>query len=137
VDDHASALEVVLQSGRPGAKYNIGGNAERRNIDVVRTICSVLDALRPRTDGSPYSDLIRFVPDRPGHDFRYAIDTSHIGAELGWRPSISFDDGIRATVEWYLANEAWWRPIRDGAYSGERLGLLAGARSMAGAGAGR
>lgn len=123
VEDHAEALELVLGSGRPGATYNIGGNAERRNIDVVKTICATLDELQPRAQGTSYAELIHFVTDRPGHDFRYAVDTNLIARELGWQASRTFETGIRETVEWYLSNEAWWGPLRNKIYSGERLGL--------------
>ena len=121
VDDHAKAITLVFRKGRPGETYNIGGRNERTNIDVVRTICEILDGLRPRAVGT-YSDLIQFVPDRPGHDWRYAIDASKLENELGWQAAENFETGIRKTVEWYLTNEWWWRPIREAKYSGERLG---------------
>jgi dTDP-glucose 4,6-dehydratase len=124
VDDHAAALELVLRAGRPGERYNIGGNAERRNIDVVRGICDALDTLYPRPDQMPREQLIDFVEDRPGHDFRYAVDTTRIATELGWRPSRSFETGIKDTVEWYIANEAWWRPSQSNSDAGRRLGLI-------------
>jgi dTDP-glucose 4,6-dehydratase len=122
VEDHARALLTVNESGRPGETYNVGGHNERTNLDVVKTICSILDELRPREDGSSYASLIKFVYDRPGHDLRYAIDPSKITNELGWKPRENFDTGIRKTVQWYLDNEWWWRPIREGRYSGDRLG---------------
>ncbi len=122
VDDHARALQVVLENGRPGETYNIGGGAERRNIDVVRTVCASLDRKHPRADGRPYAEQVVFVADRPGHDARYAIDASKIGEELGWTPSVSFEEGIDRTVDWYLANPDWWRPILDERYGAERLG---------------
>jgi dTDP-glucose 4,6-dehydratase len=123
VDDHVRALTTVFERGIPGQTYNIGGDAERRNIDVVRRICAVLDTLRPRDGGKHYADLISFVADRPGHDARYAIDASKIRAELGWSPEQSFDAGIEATVKWYLENEDWWEDILAQNYKGERLGL--------------
>ncbi|MBJ7535082.1 dTDP-glucose 4,6-dehydratase [Rhodomicrobium vannielii ATCC 17100] len=123
IDDHVRALTTVFERGIPGQTYNIGGDAERRNIDVVRRICAVLDTLRPRDGGKHYADLISFVADRPGHDARYAIDASKIRAGLGWSPEQSFDAGIEATVKWYLENEDWWGDILAQNYKGERLGL--------------
>jgi dTDP-glucose 4,6-dehydratase len=122
VDDHARALIAVATRGRPGASYAVGGDAERANIDIVRAICAIMDRLRPRTNGRPHADLIAFVEDRPGHDLRYAIDATRARNELGWRPRETLDSGLEKTVAWFLANEAWWRPIRDGRYSGTRLG---------------
>ena len=124
VDDHARALHIILEQGVPGETYLIGGHEERRNIDVVRTICAILDEVQP--EGAPHEELVRFVTDRPGHDARYAIDASRITRELGWRPQVSFEEGLRRTVDWYLANEAWWRRVQSGAYRGERLGLRLG-----------
>jgi dTDP-glucose 4,6-dehydratase len=121
VEDHARALRLVLERGRVGQGYNVGARSERRNIDVVRFICGVLDELRP--GGAPHEQLIRFVKDRPGHDQRYGIDPSKIERELGWRPLETFESGLRKTVEWYLGQEAWWRPILNGSYNGERLGV--------------
>ena len=121
VEDHARALHLVATRGRIGAKYNIGGRNERRNIDIVRTICALLDERTPKA--RPHADLIRFVADRPGHDARYAIDASRIESELGWRARETFESGIVKTVDWYLANEWWWRPLRERVYAGERLGL--------------
>ncbi len=121
VDDHARALELVLTKGRVGESYNVGGNAERTNLTVVETICDLLDERRPLNDGKR-RDLIAFVTDRPGHDRRYAIDASKIGAELGWQPQQTFESGLAATIDWYLANDWWWEPIRSGRYAGERLG---------------
>ena len=121
VDDHARALQLVATKGVPGQSYNVGGNSERSNLVVVETICDVLDQTKPRPSGS-YRDLITFVSDRPGHDRRYAIDASKIGRELGWQPSETFESGLAKTVRWYLDNDWWWKPIRDGKYAGERLG---------------
>ena len=123
VDDHADALISIMARGRIGDTYAISGRTERRNIDVVESICSVLDELRPRADGARYRELIRFVADRPGHDLRYAIDAAKIERELSWRPSESFESGLRKTVEWYLDNTAWLDRVRNGSYRGERLGL--------------
>jgi dTDP-glucose 4,6-dehydratase len=123
VEDHARALDLIATRGRPGEKYNVGGRNERRNIDVVRTICALMDEMRPTTSGS-HAELIRYVTDRPGHDARYAIDATKLETELGWKAQENFESGIRATVAWYLANEWWWKPLRDGVYSGERLGVL-------------
>lgn len=120
VEDHARALDLIVATGRPGETYNVGGRNERRNIDVVRRICAVLDELAP-TD-RPREELITFVTDRPGHDARYAIDATRLETELGWRALEDFDSGIEKTVRWYLENEWWWRPLRD-KYDGGRLGL--------------
>ena len=121
VEDHARALWLIDRKGKVGETYNIGGRNERTNLQVVRAICSILDELRPKSSGS-YSDQITFVSDRPGHDLRYAIDADKLRRELGWEPREDFDSGLRLTVKWYLENEWWWRPIREGKYSGERLG---------------
>jgi len=121
VEDHARALRAVLVDGTPGETYNIGGDCERRNIDVVRSICAVLDELRPDPIG-PRERLIDFTTDRPAHDFRYAIDAGKVRRELGWSPVETFDTGIRKTVEWYLANTGWTERVMSGAYRGERLG---------------
>ncbi len=121
VEDHARALRLVLERGRVGESYNIGGSCEKRNIEVVHALCDLLDALAPAA--VPRRQLIRFVADRPGHDKRYAIDAAKIAAELGWRPAESFASGLEKTVAWYLANRPWWQAIRDGSYQGERLGL--------------
>ena len=131
VDDHARALEVVLKSGGPGESYNVGGNAERTNLDVVQSICTLLDQKSPRQDGKSYADLIAFVSDRPGHDRRYAIDASKANAELGWKALESFETGLAKTVDWYLENEWWWRPLRTDRYSGERLGDRSGGSDSA------
>ncbi|WP_128514859.1 dTDP-glucose 4,6-dehydratase [Tabrizicola thermarum] len=120
VEDHADALLLVLEKGRIGRSYNIGGENERRNIDLVRTICALLDEMAPKA--TPYADQITFVTDRPGHDARYAIDPTRIREELGWRPSVTVEEGLRRTVRWYLDNEAWWRPLLNRQGVGERLG---------------
>ena len=121
VEDHARALTTVLDKGRPGETYNIGGSAERTNLSVVEAICDTLDDLRPRS-GASYRQLITFVADRPGHDRRYAIDATKLRRDLGWVPLESFETGIRRTVRWFLDNEAWWKAIGN-RYSGERLGV--------------
>ena len=120
VEDHADALLCVLEKGQLGRSYNIGGENEAKNIDLVRTICAHMDELHPQ--GAPHADLITFVTDRPGHDRRYAIDPTRIRDELGWRPSVTVEEGLRRTVEWYLANEDWWRPLLDRDGVGKRLG---------------
>ncbi|MFM6949718.1 MAG: dTDP-glucose 4,6-dehydratase [Novosphingobium sp.] len=126
VEDHARALRRVFEAGVPGETYNIGGNSERRNIEVVQAICAALDARRPRADGQSYASLITYVTDRPGHDQRYAIDASKIARELGWAPEVRFEDGIARTVDWYLSRKDWWEPILQGRYATERLGSGAG-----------
>jgi dTDP-glucose 4,6-dehydratase len=123
VEDHARALLRILTRGRLGESYNVGGRAERRNIEVVRSICAILDALSPRADGMPHATAITFVTDRPGHDFRYAIDAAKIERELGWKPQESFESGLHKTVAWYLDNQEWWQDILSGRYAGTRLGL--------------
>ncbi|MCV2446863.1 dTDP-glucose 4,6-dehydratase [Paracoccus sp. DMF] len=120
VEDHADALLLVLEKGALGESYNIGGENEARNIDLVRTICAEMDRLRP--DAAPHERLISFVTDRPGHDRRYAIDPTRIRTELGWRPSVTVAEGLARTVEWYLANEDWWRPLLTRQGVGQRLG---------------
>jgi dTDP-glucose 4,6-dehydratase len=124
VEDHADALLLAVQKGAPGRSYNIGGENERSNLDLVRTLCRILDAKRPK-DGGSYADQITFVADRPGHDARYAIDPTRIRTELGWRPSVTVEEGLEKTVDWYLANEAWWRPLQSRAGVGTRLGVSA------------
>jgi len=126
VEDHARALYQVVSQGKPGETYNIGGHNERRNIEVVETICSLLEELaaeRKPAGLAHFRDLITYVTDRPGHDLRYAIDASKIAHELGWKPQETFESGMRKTVAWYLANSSWWQAILDGHYQGERLGL--------------
>ncbi|WP_175421597.1 dTDP-glucose 4,6-dehydratase [Hafnia alvei] len=125
VEDHARALYRVVTEGAIGETYNIGGHNERKNIDVVKTVCTLLEELVPnKPEGvEHYADLITYVTDRPGHDMRYAIDAAKIERELGWRPQETFESGIRKTVQWYLANESWWKRVQDGSYAGERLGL--------------
>lgn len=125
VEDHADALLTVLQKGQVGRSYNIGGENERSNLQLVETLCAILDRLSPRADGKGYAGQITFVTDRPGHDARYAIDPSRIRDELGWRPSVTVEQGLEKTVQWYLDNESWWRALqtRDGV--GQRLGIKA------------
>jgi dTDP-glucose 4,6-dehydratase len=121
VDDHARALCLVLEQGQVGETYNIGGHNEKTNLEVVQTLCHILDEMRPTS--APHNQLITFVTDRPGHDLRYAIDASKIQKTLGWQPLETFDTGLRKTVQWYLDNRDWWQRVRDGRYRGERLGL--------------
>jgi dTDP-glucose 4,6-dehydratase len=123
VEDHARALEAVLRGGRPGQTYNVGGRNERTNLQVVETICDLLDTLHPAA--KPHRRLISFVTDRPGHDHRYAIDATKLETELQWRAAETFQTGIEKTVRWYLDNQTWWGPLRSGVYAGERLGLVA------------
>ncbi len=124
VDDHARALCLVLERGRIGETYNIGGHQEKTNLEVVHELCHLLDEIVPHSPYKPHQQLIHFVTDRPGHDLRYAIDAHKIQAELGWYPQETFASGLRKTVEWYLQNPDWWQRIRDGRYRGERLGLI-------------
>ena len=126
VEDHARALDLIVEKGRIGETYNVGGRNERRNIDVVRRICTVLDRLAPAN--RPREELITFVTDRPGHDARYAIDASKLEDELGWRAQEDFDSGIEKTVSWYLDNDWWWQPLRE-RYAGQRLGLVEGKKA--------
>ena len=121
VEDHADALLLVLEKGELGRSYNIGGENERTNLELVKTLCEILDRLQPRGGGS-YADLITFVTDRPGHDARYAIDPSRIRSELGWRPSVTVEEGLEKTVQWYLQNENWWKPLLERSGVGQRLG---------------
>lgn len=122
VQDHAAALITVLETGTPGETYNIGGNSEQRNIDLVHALCEIMDELRPRSSGGKHADLIQFVTDRPGHDFRYAIDAGKIQRELGWAPQHTLEESLRETVQWYLDNRNWWQNILDGNYQLQRLG---------------
>ncbi len=122
VEDHVRALQAVFERGEPGRTYNVGGHNERQNIEVVKTLCAILDDRRPRADGKSYAEQMTSVADRPGHDKRYAIDASRIGDELGWAPAETFETGIAKTVEWYLANEDWWRPL-VAAKASERRGV--------------
>jgi dTDP-glucose 4,6-dehydratase len=123
VEDHVDALMLVAEHGAPGRSYNVGGNNEWTNIDVVKAVCTLLDELAPNPAIGKHERLISFVHDRPGHDLRYAIDASRIKRELGWRPRETMTTGLRKTVQWYLDNRAWWERIRSGVYRGERLGV--------------
>ncbi|KNC92966.1 dTDP-glucose 4,6-dehydratase [Trabulsiella odontotermitis] len=125
VEDHARALYLVVTTGKIGETYNIGGHNERKNLQVVETVCDLLEELAPQKPQGidRYRSLITFVTDRPGHDLRYAIDAAKIARELGWTPRETFESGMRKTVQWYLSNESWWRQVQDGSYQGERLGL--------------
>jgi len=122
VEDHVRALQLVFEQAKPGSTFNVGGRNERTNLQVVQTICAALDEQMPRNDGKSYADQIEFVADRPGHDRRYAIDSTKIQNELGWEPLTSFEDGICQTVEWYLANRQWWEPLLSERYDTTRLG---------------
>ena len=125
VQDHCAAIRRVLEAGRVGETYNVGGDAERQNIEVVKAICALLDARRRRADGLPRESQITFVKDRPGHDRRYAIDASKLQRELGWAPSVGFEQGLAATVDWYLDNPGWVARVLDGSYRLERIGTEA------------
>ena len=125
VTDHCAAIRAVLEKGRPGETYNVGGDAERQNIEVVKAICDLLDQRRPREDGKPRASQITYVTDRPGHDRRYAIDASKLQGELGWKPQYTFEKGIARTVDWYLQNQAWVKRVLDGSYRLERIGAAA------------
>jgi dTDP-glucose 4,6-dehydratase len=122
VDDHARALRLVLEKGKNGETYNIGGHNEKTNLEVVKTICGLLDKLVPESVHIPHESLITYVADRPGHDLRYAIDADKIATELGWTPEETFASGIEKTVRWYLANPEWCQHVQDGSYQRERLG---------------
>ncbi len=124
VDDHARALFAIVTKGTPGERYVVGGRNEKSNLEVVHTICELLDEMAPREDGASHTAAINFVEDRPGHDYRYAIDPQKIEFELGWKAEETFTTGLKKTVAWYLENEQWWLPLRLKSYSGERLGLL-------------
>ncbi|MBI3949437.1 MAG: dTDP-glucose 4,6-dehydratase [Acidobacteria bacterium] len=123
VEDHTRALRLVVSRGQVRSTYNIGGHNERTNLQVVQTVCEILDELAPSRQVARHADLITFVTDRPGHDYRYAIDATKIQRELGWSPRETFESGLRKTVQWYLENQAWWQRVLDGSYRGERLGL--------------
>jgi dTDP-glucose 4,6-dehydratase len=123
VADHCRALDLVIRYGQPGRTYNVGGHNERTNLEVVRAVCDILDDLRPRSDGGSHRDLIEFVPDRPGHDLRYAIEADRVRSELGWDATRDFDSGLRETVEWYLDHQDWCEEVMRDRYAGERLGL--------------
>lgn len=122
VDDHTQALRLIMEKGKPGEQYHVGGRNEQTNLQVVKGICTLMDEFHP--EGAPHEQLITYVEDRPGHDQRYAIDAAKLENELGWRARHSFDTGLRKTVQWYLENEAWWNPLQDKVYKRERLGLL-------------
>ena len=130
VHDHCDAIELVLQSGKPGDVYSIGGNAEHTNLEVIHALCGLLDQKKPRQDGQIHADLISSVSDRPGHDRRYAIDFSKLNNELGWHPKVDFKTGLEMTIDWYLANGYWTDRVLDGSYRGERLGLGHASGSM-------
>ncbi len=133
VEDHVRGIWTVFQHGHLGECYNIGGDCERSNLELVRELCTILDEMLPDSRHRPHADLITFVEDRPGHDFRYALDTTKIASELDWKPRESLDSGLRRTVRWYLDNPAWWQGIQEKAYRGERLGLgAAGSRTRSG-----
>ena len=123
VYDHCEAINFIIEKGEVGEKYNIGGNNEIKNIDIVEEICTILDNLCPQKSGMPYKDLITYVEDRPGHDFRYAIDSSKIQQKLGWKPKESFQKNLSKTIRWYLKNESWWRQIQKETYQQQRLGI--------------
>jgi dTDP-glucose 4,6-dehydratase len=122
VEDHAEGLATLLDRGKPGEKYNFGGDSERTNLAVVELICDILDQIAPLD--RPRRSLITFVPDRPGHDLRYAIDASHAHQQLGWQPRENFETGLERTIKWYLGRRDWWTPLRQSVYGGERLGLV-------------
>ena len=124
VDDHCEAIYTIIEKGKIGETYNVGGNNEIQNIEIVNTICSILDEIKPSENGNSYTDLITYVKDRPGHDFRYAIDSSKLKDELNWSPNETFESGIRKTINWYLENQAWWQDIQNNTYQQERLGVV-------------
>ena len=124
VDDHCDAIHTIIEKGEIGETYNVGGNNEIKNIDIVKTICNLLDNIRPSENLKSYQELITFVKDRPGHDFRYAIDSSKLQNKLGWSPKETFETGIRKTIDWYLDNKTWWQEIQNNTYQQERLGVL-------------
>ena len=124
VDDHCEAIHTIIENGKIGETYNVGGNNEIMNIDIVKTICNILDEIKPSTHLKSYMELITFVTDRPGHDFRYAIDSSKLKNELNWQPKETFESGIKKTINWYLENQVWWKQIQNNTYQQERLGVL-------------
>ena len=124
VDDHCDAIHTIIEKGEIGETYNVGGNNEIKNIDIVKTICNLLDNIRPSENLKSYQELITFVKDRPGHDLRYAIDSSKLQNKLGWSPKETFETGIRKTIDWYLDNKTWWQEIQNNTYQQERLGVL-------------
>ena len=124
VDDHCDAIHTIIEKGEIGETYNVGGNNEIKNIDIVKTICNLLDNIRPSENLKSYQELITFVKDRPGHDLRYAIDSSKLQNKLGWSPKETFETGIRKTIDWYLDNKTWWQEIKNNTYQQERLGIL-------------
>jgi dTDP-glucose 4,6-dehydratase len=123
VEDHCRAVLTVLECGKPGEKYNIGGHNEKTNLEIVHALCAILDEKKPRPDGKSYREQIAFVKDRPGHDLRYAIDSGKIDRELGWTPAETFETGIMKTIDWYLDNLEWSQRVTDGSYRRERLGV--------------
>ncbi len=133
VEDHVSALFTILERGKIGESYNVGGRNELKNIDLVRLLCRTLDTLLPESPYRPHEKLITFVTDRPGHDLRYAIDSTKVQRELGWSPSVNVEEGMRRTVAWYLENRWWWRAIRERGFAGDRIGLGQGGEAIAGA----
>ena len=124
VDDHCDAIDTIIEKGKIGETYNVGGNNEIKNIDIVKTICDILDDISPSENIDSYQNLITFVQDRPGHDFRYAIDSSKLINELGWEPKETFSSGIRKTIQWYIDNKQWWLDIQNNTYQQERLGVI-------------
>lgn len=124
VEDHCDAIDTIIENGTVGETYNVGGNNEIQNIEIVKTICGILDEISPSKNGKSYMELITFVPDRPGHDFRYAIDSSKLKNELNWSPKETFDSGIKKTIDWYLTHQEWWLQIKNNTYKQERLGVL-------------
>ena len=124
VDDHCEAIYTIIEKGKIGETYNVGGNNEIQNIEIVNTICSILDEIKPSENGNSYTDLITYVKDRPGHDFRYAIDSSKLKNKLNWSPNETFESGIKKTINWYLENQSWWQDIQNNTYQQERLGVL-------------
>ena len=124
VEDHCEAIDVIIKKATIGETYNIGGNSEMKNIDIVKLICEKMNLFYPRSNGKKYEELIIFVEDRPGHDYRYAIDATKIKTDLGWKPKYDFEKGICKTIEWYLNNKNWWMDIYNKKYNHERLGII-------------